>query len=109
MAPLGLDVLARGAKDGWDVAFAENSYSEWYQNTISIEGSPSWKHHQEVWGGRPYFDFADDFARDSAAWDAGDWAHAFHQAGARYVILTTKHHDGYLLWPSQHRNPHREG
>ena len=23
-------------------------------------------------------------------------------AGARYAVLTTKHHDGYALWPSAH-------
>jgi alpha-L-fucosidase len=31
----------------------------------------------------------------------------FKDSGARYVTLVTKHHDGYLLWPSKHKNPHR--
>lgn len=108
-APLGPDVTKRGATDGWDVAFRENSYSEWYQNSISIEGSPAWHHHQEAWGGRPYEDFAPDFEESSAEWDPTSWAAPFAAAGAGYVILTTKHHDGYLLWPSAHRNPHRDG
>ena len=29
------------------------------------------------------------------------------QAGARYVVLVTKHHDGVLLWPSAIPNPHK--
>ena len=29
-------------------------------------------------------------------------------AGARYVVLVTKHHDGVLLWPSATPNPHKE-
>lgn len=31
-------------------------------------------------------------------WQPADWAHLFRQAGARYVVLVTKHHDGYSLW-----------
>lgn len=34
------------------------------------------------------------------------WA-LFRQAGARYVVLTAKHHDGFRLWPSRHPNPYR--
>ena len=28
------------------------------------------------------------------------WAKLFKQAGADYVVLTTKHHDGMALWPT---------
>src|SRR5260370_37639190 len=29
----------------------------------------------------------------------------FREAGARYVVLTTKHHEGFALWPSTTANP----
>jgi alpha-L-fucosidase len=38
-------------------------------------------------------------------WKPEQWAGIFHDAGARYVVLTTKHHDGFTLWPSSIANP----
>ena len=108
-APLGLDPMARGSVDGWEVAFRENAYAEWYWNTMSLDGSPTERHHKEEWGGRPYEEFAGDFDAASSTWDPVSWAQPFAAAGARYVVLTTKHHDGYLLWPSRHPNPHIDG
>ena len=33
-------------------------------------------------------------------WQPQEWARMFKQAGAKYVVLVTKHHDGYCLWDS---------
>jgi alpha-L-fucosidase len=30
------------------------------------------------------------------------WAQLFKEAGARYAVLTTKHHDGFALWPTRY-------
>ncbi|MBB5648782.1 alpha-L-fucosidase [Pedobacter cryoconitis] len=34
--------------------------------------------------------------------DAGSWAATAKQMGVKYVTITTKHHDGFCLWPSQY-------
>ena len=33
-------------------------------------------------------------------WNPAEWARLFKEAGAGYVVLVTKHHDGYCLWDS---------
>lgn len=32
--------------------------------------------------------------------DPGQWARAAKAAGAKYLILVAKHHDGFALWPT---------
>jgi alpha-L-fucosidase len=36
-----------------------------------------------------------------SALDASQWARAARNAGARSLILTAKHHDGFCLWPTR--------
>ena len=35
------------------------------------------------------------------SYDPEEWADLFEHSGAKYVMLTTKHHDGFALWPSR--------
>ena len=42
------------------------------------------------------------FARfDPDLFDARDWARQARRAGMRYVVLTTKHHEGFCLWDTK--------
>jgi alpha-L-fucosidase len=100
------DLAAGGG--GWEEAMRCSPYVEWYQNSIAIEGSPAALHHAELHGNRPYDDFVEQFLAGHAGWQPGPWADLFQAAGARYVVLVTKHHDGVLLWPSETPNPHKE-
>src|SRR3569832_2279176 len=36
--------------------------------------------------------------------DPEQWMKAIHDAGAKYVVLVAKHHDGFCLWPTEQTN-----
>jgi alpha-L-fucosidase len=97
-------------KVDWNTWFTNNPYAEWYLNTLRIKGSPTYRHHVETYGQNfDYYQFATDFDKGTAGWQPETWAKLFQKTGARYVVLTTKHHDGFRLWPSRVTNPHANG
>lgn len=85
---------------------SHNPYAEWYHNTLLLKGSPTEQFHKNAYGANfNYYDFANTFKAASKDWSPDDWAILFSRIGARYVVLTTKHHDGFTLWPSALVNP----
>lgn len=81
-------------------------YAEWYLNTMRIPGSPTQQYQREHYGVNfGYYDFAPIFNRETKKWNPDVMAAAFKMAGARYVVLTSKHHEGFTLWPSTTPNP----
>jgi alpha-L-fucosidase len=90
--------------------FTYNPYAEWYLNSLRIQNSPTYRRHIETYGKDfDYYQFAPMFNEQTAKWNPDEWARLFRKVGARYVVLTTKHHDGFRLWPSAVENPRRPG
>jgi alpha-L-fucosidase len=108
-APTGLgDINQIFARKSQRYAYAHQPYAEWYQNSLRIPGSPVSDYHRKTYGETyPYEDFARTFNAQSRSWDPHAWTELFSQAGARYAVLVTKHHDGFLLWDSRTPNPLR--
>lgn len=86
----------------------KGTYSEWYKYWLDkktlfgngdFKGTEVYDYHVKTYG--PDFSYA-DFAPMFKAqdYDAEEWAALFEKAGAKYIVLTTKHHDGFALWPS---------
>jgi alpha-L-fucosidase len=87
-------------------AMAWSPYAEWYQNSLRFPDSPAARHHATHHPGVSYDDFARTWEDALEGWDPDAWAARFAATGARYVVLVTKHHDGYCLWPTTVTNPH---
>jgi alpha-L-fucosidase len=86
------------------------AYAEWYWNAMTRgrdegEKAPpvqagTWAYHRRQYGAEfDYEDLAPQFRAE--LFDAEHWAEVFHRSGARYVVPTSKHHEGFALWPSR--------
>ncbi|HID07992.1 MAG TPA: alpha-L-fucosidase, partial [Armatimonadetes bacterium] len=74
-------------------------YAEWYWHDMQNKDGATWKFHVRTYGESfRYQDFAPMFKAE--LFDPTGWADLFVRAGARYVVLTSKHHDGFCLWQS---------
>ena len=86
-----------------------NPYAEWYLNSLRFKDGPYQQHHEKIYGKDfPYEKFAVEFNSAIKKWNPSAWAEFFKKIHAKYVVITAKHHDGFLLWPSDQPNPIKE-
>ena len=75
------------------------SYSEWYRYRLHEKQKDFMAFHNKNYGSSfAYEQFEPMFKAEM--FDPNQWADVFKKSGARYVVLTSKHHDGYTLWNS---------
>ncbi|MCT4587012.1 MAG: alpha-L-fucosidase [Carboxylicivirga sp.] len=85
------------------------TYTEWYQKWLQsgrIFGNNNPDHNaipefqKQTYGDESsYYDFGKKFKAE--LYNPEEWADLFKRAGAKYVVLTSKHHDGFTLWPNK--------
>ncbi len=90
----------------------ESAYAEWYwhsldaaqkKNATTGDGAHTLAFHNRVYGPNfKYPDFAPMFRAEM--FDPDHWASVFEQSGAKYVALTSKHHEGFTLWKNEQAN-----
>ncbi len=81
-----------------------SNYAEWYWERLNNSKLKIHKEfvdfHEKTYGPNfKYQDFAPKFTCE--LFNPDQWAALFKDAGAKYVVLTSKHHDGFALWPSR--------
>ena len=87
---------AIGYKKG-NAGYAEHVPKLIYEDSIHY-----YPYIKERWGAHPpefgYKDIISEFKAEN--WDPDDWAKLFAKVGAKYVVLTAEHHDGFANWDS---------
>ena len=80
----------------------DRGYAEHAPKLIYERPADYYPYLEERWGAHPpefgYKDVIPEFT--AANWDPDEWAALFAEVGARYVVLTAEHHDGFALWDS---------
>jgi len=74
--------------------------SEWYvQHMYADKATIQW--HTDNFGPPDKFGYKDFMPKFTCAkWNPDEWASLFKDAGAKYIMPTVEHHDGFSMWDS---------
>ena len=79
----------------------KEQYAEWFYKGLISNDSLRINFQKEVFGENfEYRDYKDLFKAE--LFDAVEWADLFAKSGAKYILFTSKHHDGYCMWDSEY-------
>lgn len=100
--PVWYDDAKFGIFVHWGVFSVPAYGSEWFWWYWKGEKRPEFENFvkKNYPPGFSYADFASHFTAE--LYDPVEWARIFKSSGAKYVVLTSKHHEGYTLWPSKY-------
>ena len=99
----GLYSVPAYSPTGRDKVGVYDRYAEWYwrrwQEPNKVQKYFTDFHTKQFGADAKYQDFVKNFKAEMFQPD--EWAQLFENAGAKYVVLTSKHHEGFTLWPSK--------
>jgi len=89
----------------WGIFTVPARQSEWYVRYMYGGNAGIMQDHIKKYGPLDKFGYKDFIPRFTMEhWDPDAWAELFKAAGARYVIPSAEHHDGFSMWDSAY-NP----
>ncbi|MFH1421711.1 MAG: alpha-L-fucosidase [Planctomycetota bacterium] len=82
----------------WFVRDRFGMFIHW--GTYALGGRGEWVKNRERITNEEYQKYFDNFYPD--LYNPKEWARLAKQAGMKYFVITTKHHEGFCLWDSQY-------
>ena len=83
---------------------SKEGYGEWFYRGLMMK-EPERMRMMSYYAdtNQPVFDQYKELTKywHAELWNPEEWADLFQSVGAKYVVLVTKHHDGYCLWDSE--------
>ncbi|XP_033221423.1 alpha-L-fucosidase-like isoform X2 [Belonocnema kinseyi] len=113
--PLWYDEDKFGIFIHWGVFSVPSIGSEWFWKSWNRKTNTTVEFMKKNYPPNfTYQDFAKDFTAEF--FNATQWSEIFKASGAKYVVFTSKHHEGYTMWPSKYSfswnsvdvGPHRD-
>jgi alpha-L-fucosidase len=83
---------------GWFVQDRFGMFIHW--GLYALPARHEWVKSREEISDEDYQTYFDHFNHD--LYDPAAWARAARAAGMKYMVVTSKHHDGFCLWDSAH-------
>ena len=91
------EVRATRGDSSWFVHDRFGMFIHW--GLYALPARHEWVKHQEEIPDEQYEKYFRHF--DPDLYDPQQWARAASQAGMKYFVITTKHHEGFCLWDSE--------
>ena len=88
----------KAGRTDWFVEARFGMFIHW--GLYALPARHEWVMHRERLTEEAYRPYFDHF--DPDLFQPAEWARMAREAGMRYVVITTKHHEGFCLWDSGH-------
>lgn len=91
-------VLSRAERTAWFTEARFGMFIHW--GLYSMAARHEWVRHHERMSDEAYRKYFDLF--DPDLFRPKEWARAAREAGMKYFVITTKHHEGFCLWDTKY-------
>lgn len=89
--------------------YSDNPDGAFFEYNLTLDASLTKTWAAANYPGKTYDGFVEEFKQNLQYFNPNDILDVIGASQAKYMVLVSKHHDGFCLWPSQVPNPNSNG